>query len=103
MWLGLTRNQIESWLVKEVIGLECFEKVRPHLERALGGENASFERWLPYPSGGRFVQGFYAPARPQGNENVIIELLQDITDRNDNERELRRYQDQLSEYPWTQA
>lgn len=97
-WLGMRKERIESRLVKEIVGTECFDRLRPYMERALRGEKASFERWLPYPSGGRFVQGFYAPARAQGNgERAIIELLQDITERKDNERQLQRYQDQLSE------
>ena len=81
-WFGLDPQAIVGWRTAEVFGDEAFARLRPHAERALSGETAVFEEYVPYArGGGRWVSGSYQPdIGPEGVRGYFA-LTIDIGER----------------------
>ncbi len=78
-WLGGPASEIQGRHVREVLGEEAWEVVRPYMERAASGEAVTFERELPYPSGPRWVQATYRPDKdPSGRVRGFVVLVYDV-------------------------
>ncbi|MEK7404660.1 MAG: PAS domain S-box protein, partial [Acidobacteriota bacterium] len=79
-WFGLSGEQEVGRHVSEVLGEAAWEKVRPYMERALGGEAVTFELELPHPSGGpRWVHAAYTPDRDESGRVLgFVVLVHDI-------------------------
>jgi PAS domain S-box-containing protein len=77
--------------MEEIAGAENFAKVREYVERALAGEQVSYERTLHYPGGrAREIHAILVP--DFGPENVVrgyFALVTDITERKATEEALR--------------
>jgi len=56
-WFGISRTELKGKHISEVIGKKTYESVRGHIEKALSGENDTYETELMKKDGGtRFVQ-----------------------------------------------
>lgn len=90
-WFGFSQDTIRSMRVRDVIGDEAYEVVRPYMQRALAGEKVHFEGWLQFAHGGqRYVSGEYVPdTRDDGEVQGFFVLVSDITERKCMEDELR--------------
>jgi PAS domain S-box-containing protein len=79
---GRPREQIVGCPVREMMGDAAFEVARPTLERAMAGEETSFEKWLPLEAGRRFMRAMYKPRLGFGGrvEGVHV-LVMDETER----------------------
>jgi PAS domain S-box-containing protein len=89
-----TNNSYESWFgrrsedfpgrhVREVIGEEAYERVRPYIERALGGEHVEFETAAPRGGGeARILRTHYVPdMREDGSVAGLYALIVDVSER----------------------
>ncbi len=91
-WFGHRYEDIEGKLVAEVIGDEAYDRVRPHLERALSGERVHYENLIPYRHGGsRFIRAEYVPDfRTDGSVAGLYAMVVDLSDRKKAEEALEQ-------------
>ena len=95
--LGMSIDEIIGKSAREIQGDEMLRRVAPYIERALGGEQASFERSRIGADGvNRSYQSTYLP-HFDGNGEVlgIYGLSVDISERANSEREARENAERL--------
>ena len=82
-WFGLQTDQLIGKHVREVLGAEAFEAVKPRIEAVLAGTPVRFEAEIPYRDGKRrHVDAQYVPDRgPDGTVRGWFCLIEDVTDR----------------------
>jgi two-component system sensor kinase FixL len=82
----------------EVLGNELYRKIRPHVERALAGEQVTSALDISLALGPRrSTEAIYVPDRDdQGVVRGFYVLVVDVTDRRRAEREMRQLKDQLA-------
>ncbi|HEX5161730.1 MAG TPA: ATP-binding protein [Steroidobacteraceae bacterium] len=89
-WFGSPAEQLIGRHVRDVLGAEAYEAVRPRLERALKGERVFFEQEMHYATGSREVAVHYIPdLDAQGNVRGCFALVEDVSARKRAERALR--------------
>lgn len=93
---GLDTKEIIGRHMSEVTGAEAYEPLRPYMDRALAGERVEFETELPQGAqGSEWVHGIYEPERSEQGEVLgVVGVLNDITQRKQQERELEAARDQ---------
>lgn len=91
--MGRAEPEIVGCTVREVVGAEQYENMRPWLERALGGARVEFERPQPLPDGGTAdLQVTYVPdAGADGAVSGVYALVIDLTERKRAERIKERF------------
>jgi PAS domain S-box-containing protein len=90
-WYGLPPDQVVGRTVREVLGEAAWAKVRPHIDRALAGEEVTYEDLIPYRLGGpRHVRASYSPDRRGGGVAGVVVQVTDLTDLRQAEAEVRR-------------
>ena len=89
-WFGHTRGEVIDRTMVEVLGEAAIQRLQPHIERVLAGEEARFEAEVPYREGGtRWVDAHYVPDRnPAGEVAGFFVLVLDITERKRSEAAL---------------
>ncbi len=90
-WFGRARSEFSGKHVRKVIGESAYERIRPHLERALSGSPARYEAVVEDFRGERkFIEGVYVPHFDrQGKVLGCFALISDITNRKHTEIALR--------------
>jgi len=80
-WFGLSRDQIVGRSVRDILGEEAWEAVRPHLEAALAGETVEYETEIGYQQAGkRWMRAVYTPHRDALDRVVgLIVMVTDIS------------------------
>jgi PAS domain S-box-containing protein len=69
LWFGYKPEEIQGRLVSEVLGEPAWQVVKPYMERALRGEEVSFEQPVPYPSiGTRWTGACFSPDRDSSGQ-----------------------------------
>ena len=93
-WFGLRREEVVGHPVRQVVGEDAFEKVRPFLERAMAGESNSFERTVSYARVGvRHVRASYLPQRnARGEVEGVVALVADVTSEYEERQRAERLQ-----------
>jgi PAS domain S-box-containing protein len=96
-WFGLSAEQIKGKHVREVLGDLAWDALRPRMERALAGEEVTWEQELPYQAGGRrWVRGTYTPHRDEaGQIPGFVVLVNDIGAAKRAEQALRESEERL--------
>jgi PAS domain S-box-containing protein len=91
-WFGLKREDVLGRTAREVLGEDAWKVVGPHMQVALQGTRAEFEREVNYRFGGRrWIHGSYIPQRDEhGQVQGIVVLVNEITESKDAEMALRR-------------
>jgi PAS domain S-box-containing protein len=81
-WYGRPRGEIPGQTVRQFLGEERYEKIRPYVTRALAGEALTFETATTHRDGTlRSVRAVYVPdTAPDGTVRGYISLVSDITD-----------------------
>ena len=96
-WLGRTPEEIAGRPIRDVIGQERFETIRPHMEKALSGERGEFETQVNYAgTGARWFHTVYVPTRDQDDKvDGWIGVVADVTDRHEAEERLRESEERF--------
>ncbi len=96
-WFSLEKAQIEGKHTREVLGEAAFQAVFPNIEKVLSGQEIKLEQLLHYKNAGtRFVSVNYIPdIQANGDVNGWYALVQDITERKQNEEKLRERENEL--------
>ena len=64
-----------------MIGDRSYERIRPRLDRALAGEEVTFEETLELPGGGsRIVIGSFVPDRAHDEDDGVFVLVTDVSE-----------------------
>lgn len=93
-WFGRPQNDFVGKHFSDVLGADVFLYARPFLEKAFGGESATFDRYHKYDDGPpRYVKTTIVPDTHDGHVKGVVLLVEDISDRKraeDAERDLER-------------
>jgi two-component system, chemotaxis family, CheB/CheR fusion protein len=91
-WFGFEPDALNGQHLRDVLGEAAYERVRAHVEAALGGQRVAFEAEVPYRVGGtRHVHAEYVPdARPDGSVAGYYALITDVSDRRRADDALRK-------------
>ncbi len=89
-WLGIRKDQILGKTVQEFTGPDRYRELQPHINKALAGQYASFDRTLIYPvAGKKEIHTVYVPdIDDEGKVRGYFSLITDLTERNRTERAL---------------
>jgi PAS domain S-box-containing protein len=81
--------------VIDVVGASAYEKVRPYMDAAFQGETVSYETEVNLGKAGiRFVSAMYVPDMDaDGNVQGYFSMVQDVSERKEEEMELRQWAD----------
>ena len=93
---GLAPRQVIGRHVAEVMGVEAFEKVRPHIDRALAGQRVEFEIEISHGVlGQRWMNVVYVPERlADGRVIGMVGVMTDTTRRKKAEQDLEAARDE---------
>jgi PAS domain S-box-containing protein len=91
-WFGHAPEEIRGRLVSEVLGPRAWAMIEPYVERALAGEQVTFDHRMVYRSGpSRDVRGTYVPHLDASRRvRGFVALINDITEIRGAEQALRR-------------
>ena len=91
-WFGLQPHQLIGKHVRDVLGAEAFEVLKPRIEAVLSGKPVRFEAEIPYRDGKRrHVSAQYVPDRgADGTVRGWFDLIDDVTER---KREQQNFED----------
>jgi PAS domain S-box-containing protein len=91
-WFGVSREQLKGSPVRDNPGPAAYATVKPHIEQALAGHRTSFEEYVPYKTGRRFVHADYIPrSDDQGQVDGFYVLIQDLTHLKIVEEQIRAF------------
>lgn len=86
-WYNIPYQQIKGRQISEIVSLEVYQHLLPHLEQAMGGEEVTFETEMVKASGDRlWVSISYIPDIQSGQVKGLFSLVSDISDRKATER-----------------
>lgn len=90
-WFGHSREQVRGKHLKEILGQDAYESIRPHVEEVLRGKKVSFSSWVDYKGAGkRHVQINYVPHLDErGDARGFLAFILDLTERKRAEEALR--------------
>jgi diguanylate cyclase (GGDEF)-like protein/PAS domain S-box-containing protein len=95
-FFGLTPDQIHGMHIRDVLGQKLYKLNRPHMDRALAGEEQLFDREIPTLSGERrYTQASYVPDVVDGEVRGFFVLVTDISARRAAETALAEEQERF--------
>ena len=96
--LGVEPGGLRGRAIREVLGNELYEVVRPYVERVLSGEPVTFAAEQTLPRGQRLAfEAIYVPDKDdRGVVRGFFGLVVDVTDRKHAEQEARQLRDELA-------
>jgi len=96
-WFGQAPEEIRGRHISEVLGTAAWEQLRPHIERALQGQEVTFETRIEYKNGpARDIRASYSPhLDSRGKVRGFVVLSNDISEIRAAERALRRSEHML--------
>lgn len=78
---GMPAAQIVGMHVKDLVGAELFERVKPDLDRCFSGEDFSDADWFSEAGGRRYLARSYSPLRPDSDRvDAALVIARDLTD-----------------------
>ncbi|UII31119.1 PAS domain-containing protein [Fulvivirga ulvae] len=89
-WYGLPKEKVQGAAIMDIIGKETYEKSRPFMDRALNGENCSFETSFMVDGEVKELEVEYVTDK-DANDHVrgVVVLGHDVTVRRKAEESLR--------------
>ena len=103
--VGVPIGEIVGRTLKEVLGEEAWQNVRPYAEQALKGEQVEFDTTVRYQSGvARSIHAIFTPEIMESGTVVgWVGSISDVTERNQLEQELRDATNSLHQFLDTAA
>jgi two-component system sensor kinase FixL len=94
-WFGIPTDYCRGRHLRDVLGEEAYQAIRPHVEAALAGEQVFYEEEVPYRGAGtRIVHADYVPHRSESGEVLGFHaLVQDVTEARRAAEAVRRERD----------
>jgi PAS domain S-box-containing protein len=91
-WIDRPAEEVVGHSIVEVLGTEATEKLRPYIEKVLGGEPASYEEQLNFKGiGHRWISASYVPTFDSaGRADGWVACIFDVTDRKQKQAEIAR-------------
>lgn len=82
-WFGHPRLEVIGRHLRDVLGPEAYEVIEPQVNRALRGEQVTFEAHASYRDGGaRWIEATYIPQRgPRETITGFVALVADISEK----------------------
>ena len=95
---GVEPGGLRGREIREVVGNELYEVVRPYVERVLAGEPVTFTAEQMLPEGEqRAIEAIYVPDQDDGGVvRGFFALVVDVTDRKRAEQEARQIRNELA-------
>jgi PAS domain S-box-containing protein len=88
---GVPAQQIVGGRIRDVIGPDGWEQIKPHIERVLKGERVEYETLLPFEAAGpRYVHVVYTPEIEGEVVTGWVASVTDITDFKRIEKQLQQ-------------
>jgi PAS domain S-box-containing protein len=99
-WFGVTQREIIGQHVKDFLGVESYNAIKPFMDKAMKGETVHYEVEISFKQlGKRFIEAIYTPVMDgKGNVKGYVALIRDLTDKKQLEKKLkesRSYFEQL--------
>ncbi len=96
-WYGRPAREVIGKTIAEVFPPDSYEKIKPRIDKVLGGETVRFQDSLATPDGGRReIESVYVPDYDsQGRVRGGFALVHDVSERIASERALRESEAQL--------
>src|SRR5215207_6661267 len=90
-WVGRPHEELYGTHVREGLGEKAYAQVLPHMQEALAGRDAHFEKELEYPDGSRrYVRVSYIPDfDAEGRVRGFVANVRDLTERKRAEDSIR--------------
>ncbi len=86
-WYDIPYQQIKGRQVSDIVSIEVYQQLLPHLEEALKGKKVTFESEMIQSSGERlWASVSYIPDIQEGRVKGLFSLVSDISDRKAAER-----------------
>ncbi len=97
-WLGKPQSDIAGRSIREVIGPQGFEEIRPYMERVLTGERVEYTAEVHFlGAGNRWIHATYIPTRAADQlVDGWIAVVSDITEQVQQEKRLRETNQRLA-------
>jgi PAS domain S-box-containing protein len=82
-WFDRPLSEITGRPMVELLGQEAFDRIRPHLDRALAGTPSEYDDYLAYEgSKGRWIHAIYAPHHAaDGRVDGVVVSVTDVSER----------------------
>lgn len=82
-WFGRSPEQVKGIPMRELLGEDAYQAIRPYVKRALAGERVSYESKVNYiKKGETFIHATYIPdIAVSGEVHGFYVLVEDITER----------------------
>jgi len=95
-WFGCTRDECVGRHVREILGADVYEHIRPEYDRVLSGGAFSIERPTFHDNGASFMRISYVPDfKSEGEMRGFFVFMIDLTESKRAEERLRRSEEQL--------
>lgn len=96
-WFGKLRSEIAGKHIRELIGDKAYKRIENYVKQALSGHRVSFEDYIPYMGGDRYVSVSYVPDISEaGNVMGFYALVHDISQRKKIENALKESEERYS-------
>ncbi len=98
-WIGINPDHLIGVRFDELLGETLYERMRPHAEAAMRGENVKFDWSAPMPNGrDRYIGSQYVPnIGPDGRQDGFFVVVMDVTERTEQEARIRDLNEELEE------
>ncbi len=97
-WHGIPLSEIIGRKLRDVVGEELYQAMKPHVEAVLTGKTVTYQTWTPHRDGSRRrVHATYVPRTAASGEVLgFFALVHDTTEQFLAEDEARRSRDELA-------
>lgn len=97
-WFGKDPLDIIQKTVPGFLGDEAYNRLQPHINKALNGQTTQVELEMPSQNGSRFIDATLTPDIKEGKVKGFLAIINNITEKKITEKELERKRFELEDY-----